>query len=100
MAAALRTTNGPSARADFTWMTRAASSLPEPDEPRMRMRLLVGATRSSALRSWLIAGDLPTMSALKLERSRSSFTSRFSCEASSARSVTRIRRSALNGFSM
>ena len=35
-----------------------------------------------------------------VERSRSSLTSRFSLEASSARSVTSTRRSALNGFSM
>ena len=28
-----------------------APRMPEPDDPRMRMRLLVGATRSRALRS-------------------------------------------------
>ena len=100
MAAALSTTKGPSARCDFMWMTRAASSLPVPDEPRIRTRLLVGATRSIALRSWLMAADLPIISAENVERSRSSRTSRFSFEASSARKATSTRRSALNGFSM
>ena len=60
IAAALMTTNGPSARADSAWIVRAASSLPAPDGPTIRMRLLVGATFSIVWRSWLIAGDLPT----------------------------------------
>ena len=64
------------------------------------MRLLVGARRSMAPRSWLMAGDLPIISADTVERSLSSRTSRFNCEASSARSVTSTSRSALNGFSM
>ena len=41
-------------------MVRAVSSLPAPDGPTIRMRLLVGATFSITWRSWLIAGDLPT----------------------------------------
>ena len=81
-------------------MTRAASSLPEPDTPRIRTRLLVGATRSIELLSWLMTADLPTISELWMLRSFRSFTSRLRREASSARSVTRLSRSALNGFSM
>ena len=34
------------ARRDNAWMRRAATSLPEPDGPVMRMRLRVGATLS------------------------------------------------------
>ena len=41
-------------------MVRAVSSLPEPDGPTMRMRLLVGATFSMVLRKWLIAPEPPT----------------------------------------
>ena len=39
---------------------RAASSLPAPDGPTIRMRLLVGATFSMVWRSWLIDGERPT----------------------------------------
>ena len=60
IAAALITTNGPLARPDRAWMLRAASSLPAPDGPTIRMRLLVGATFSMVWRSWLIADDCPT----------------------------------------
>ena len=67
MVAALMTTNGPPARLDWLWIMRAASSLPEPEGPTMSTRLLVGATRSIALRSWLIAGEAPT-SALRDRR--------------------------------
>ena len=51
IAAALITTNGPSARAEWLWMVRAASSLPAPEGPTIRMRLLVGATFSMVWRS-------------------------------------------------
>ena len=61
MAAALMTTNGPFARADSACRWRAASSLPAPDGPTIRIRLLVGATFSMVWRSWLIDGDRPTM---------------------------------------
>jgi len=46
IAAALMTTNGDSARADSRCNVRAASSLPAPEGPTIRMRLLVGATLS------------------------------------------------------
>ena len=100
MEAALSTTNGPSLRCELSCITRATSSLPEPALPRISTRLLVGATRSRAARSWFMAGDLPIISELTTERSRSSRTSRCSLEASSARSVTSSSRSALKGFSM
>ena len=51
IAAALITTNGPSVRAEWLWMVRAASSLPAPEGPMMRMRLLVGATFSTVWRN-------------------------------------------------
>ena len=60
IAAALMTTNGPLTRAEWPWMVRAASSLPAPAGPTIRMRLLVGATFSTVWRSWLIDDDLPT----------------------------------------
>ena len=60
IAAALMTTNGPCARAECAWMVRAASSLPAPDGPTIRTRLLVGATFSMVWRSWFIAGERPT----------------------------------------
>ena len=44
--AAFRATKGPVAREDFLCTMRATSSLPEPDGPRIMMRLLVGATLS------------------------------------------------------
>jgi hypothetical protein len=100
MVAALMTTKGPAARADASWMVRAASSLPLPGEPLMRMRELAGATRSMTWRNWLIAGDLPMIRLTAPARARSSVTSRFSREASSARSAISTSRSALNGFSM
>ena len=100
MAAALMTTNGPFARAESAWMVRAASSLPEPDGPTIRMRLLVGATFSMVWRSWLIAGEWPTSVVGSGASCLSSFTSRLSREVSSARSATSTSRSALNGFSM
>ena len=59
--AALMTTKGPLARVDSAWIVRAASSLPEPGAPVIMMRALVGATRSIVWRSWLTAGDWPTM---------------------------------------
>ena len=87
-------------RDDRAWMARAASSLPDPDGPRIMMRLLVGATRSMVWRSWLMADDMPIRSNVSPLRSLRSETSFFSFDVSSARSAIRIRRSALNGFSM
>ena len=43
---ALRTTNGPSARTDWAWISRAASSLPEPGGPEISTRELAGPSRS------------------------------------------------------
>ena len=100
MVAALSVTNGPPARADIAWMARATSSLPEPVGPMIIMRLLVGATRWMFWRSWLIAEDMPIRSKLSPLLIFRSETSRLSLEVSSARSAIRIRRSALNGFSM
>ena len=94
------TTNGPSARPDAVWMVRAVSSLPAPDGPTIRMRLLVGDTFSITWRSWLIADDLPTRLVGTGASCLSSFTSRLSREFSSARFATSTSRSALNGFSM
>ena len=93
-------TNGPCARGDVSWMTRAASSLPEPGAPVIMTREFVGPTRSITCRNWLSIGDLPTMRFVAPARARRSVTSRFSREASSARSATSTSRSALNGFSM
>jgi hypothetical protein len=45
------TTNGASARADNRCKVRAASSLPAPEGPMIRMRLLVGATFSMIWRN-------------------------------------------------
>ena len=81
-------------------MVRAVSSLPEPDGPTIRMRLLVGATLSMVWRRWLIAPEPPTRVAEYGASCLSSLTSRLSREVSSARSATSTRRSALNGFSM
>ena len=100
IAAALSSTNGPLARAEALCRLRAASSLPEPSAPVIITRALVGATRSRVWRSWLIATEPPTMRLAVPERAVRSRTSRRSREASSARSATRISRSALNGFSM
>ena len=98
--AALMTTKGALARADSACRVRAASSLPEPGAPVMRMRALVGATRSIVWRSWFTAGEWPTIRLACTERARRSLTSRLRREASSARSATSTSRSALNGFSM
>ena len=98
--AALITTKGPLAREDAPWSWRAASSLPEPGDPEIITRAFVGATRSSVWRSWFIATERPTMRSAWTERARRSLTSRLRREASSARSATRISRSALKGFSM
>ena len=98
--AALSDRNGPVLRAEAAWMARATISLPEPDGPMIMMRLLVGDTRSMVWRSWFMAADMPIRSKLSPERCLRSETSRFSFEVSSARSAIRIRRSALNGFSM
>ena len=81
-------------------MVRAASSLPEPEGPTIRMRLLVGATRSTVWRSCAIATDLPISVAGSGASCFSCLTSRLSREVSSARSATSTSRSALNGFSM
>ena len=100
IAAALMTTNGPSARADAEWMVRAVNSLPAPDGPTIRMRLLVGATFSMVWRNWLIAGERPIRLVGSGESCLRSRTSRFRREFSSARFATSTSRSALNGFSM
>ena len=60
IAAALITMNGPLARAEWAWIARAASSLPAPAGPTIKMRLLVGAIFSTVWRSWFIDDDLPT----------------------------------------
>ena len=91
---------GPAARADNRWMVRAASSLPEPEGPTIRMRLLVGATRSIVWRSCDIAAEWPISVAGSGASCLSCLTSRLSREVSSARSATSTSRSALNGFSM
>ncbi len=100
MAAALITTKGPLARADMSWMVRAASSLPAPEGPTTRMRLLVGATRSMVWCNCDIAAEPPTSLAGTGDCCLSCLTSRLSREVSSARSATSTSRSALNGFSM
>jgi hypothetical protein len=100
MVAALMTTNGPAARADEAWIVRAASSLPEPNGPTIRMRLLVGAALSIVWRSWFMTAERPTIAVDTGDSCLSSLTSRLSREVSSERSATRTRRSALNGFSM
>ena len=100
MAAALSTTKAASLRWERPCITRATSSLPEPAPPRIRTRLLVGATRSMDARSWLMAGDLPIISELTTERSLQLLDLALQLEASSARSVTSSSRSALKGFSI
>ena len=59
IAAALMTTNGPSARPEAVCSVRAASSLPAPDGPTIRMRLLALAARSMVWRSWFMQGERP-----------------------------------------
>ena len=56
IAAALMTTNGPSVRLDALCSVRAASSLPEPEGPTIRMRLLALAARSMVWRKLVHAG--------------------------------------------
>ncbi len=73
---------------------------PSPARPEIMTRALVAATRSRVWRSWLAACDWPTIRLACCDFVRSSFTSRFRRDASSARSATRTSRSALNGFSM
>ena len=100
MVAAFSVTNGPPARAEAAWIARATISLPEPEGPRIMMRLLVGATRSIVWRRWLMALDVPISSTESPLRFLRSLTSRRSLEVSSARSQISTSRSALNGFSM
>ena len=97
---ALRTTNGPLARRDLAWISRAATSLPEPGGPLIMMREPVGATRSIAWRTRIMAGALPISSVSSKARCRSSMTSRRSWLASMARWIACSSRSDLNGFSM
>ncbi len=80
MAAALITTNGPLARAEAARIMRAVSPLPEPEGPTIMMRLLVGATRSIAWRSWFITEERPTSCCATGVRCLRSRTSRFSRE--------------------
>ena len=100
MLAAFKVTNGPDLRDDRAWIALATSSLPDPEGPMTMMRLLVGATRSIVWRSWFIATEEPIRSKVSPVRFLRSTTSRRSFDVSSARSQTRIKRSALNGFSM
>src|SRR5688500_17960980 len=100
MVAQLSSTNGRSARLDLRCNRRAATSLPLPGGPENSTRLPVGATRSIAWRSWVIAAERPSRSAGPPTRARSSSFSRRSRAFSSARSRVTSRRSALNGFSM
>ena len=66
----------------------------------MRMRLLVGATRSMVWRNCAMAADRPISVAGCGAICLSCLTSRLSRDVSSARSATSTSRSALNGFSM
>ena len=100
IAAALMTTNGPSARLDALCSVRAASSLPEPEGPTIRMRLLALAARSMVWRNWFMQAERPVRTLAVGASCLSSFTSRLRREVSSARVATRISRSDLNGFSM
>ena len=100
MVAQLSTTNGPSARRERACTMRATTSFPDPASPVMRTRLLVGATRSMAWRTWLMAGERPISSLSGPARSLNSSISRLRFAASMARATTSTRRSALNGFSM
>ena len=81
-------------------MSRAASSLPEPAPPEMSTRELAGPSFSMMRLRFPTADDEPTMWSAAPPRALSSLTSRLRRDVSSARSATRIRRSALNGFSM
>jgi hypothetical protein len=100
IAGAFTTTKGALARVEFAWIIRAVSSLPEPAGPEMRMRELAGPTRSISRRRLAIADEAPTSCISPPAFERSSAISRRSRDASSARSTTRISRSALNGFSI
>ena len=100
MVAQLRATNGPSARRERACNMRATTSLPEPAGPVMRTRLLAGATRSTAWRTWAMAPDWPNNSVSVPARNRNSSFSRRRRAASMARSTSRIMRFAVNGFSM
>jgi len=73
---------------------RAANSLPEPDGPTIRIRLLALAARSMVWRSWFMQADRPVKILAAGASCLSSFTSRLSREVSSARVATRISRSA------
>ena len=81
-------------------MSLAASSLPEPAAPEMRMRELAGPSFSMIRLRLTSADDDPTIRLTEPPRARSSLTSRLRRDVSNARSAMRIRRSALNGFSM
>ena len=94
------TIKGPLALPDNWWSVRAANSLPAPEGPTMRTRLLVGATRSIAWRNCATTADFPTSVDGIGVNCLSCLTSRLSLEVSSARSATSTSRSALNGFSM
>ena len=100
MAEQFTTTNGPSARLEPWWISRATVSLPAPEGPVISTRLPVGATRSSWLRTLAAAPDEPTNVTSPPARRRRLTFSRRSRSASMARSTTSSRRSALKGFSM
>ncbi len=97
--AALMATNSPRPRELPSWISRAASSLPAPGGPAMRMRLLVGATREIMLRSCWAAAERPLSPSGVIACVRRRRFSRLSAAASSARSTTSSRRSDLKGFS-
>ena len=64
------------ARRERAWISRAATSLPEPAGPVISTRLLVGAILSISWRSCVMAEELPTSSPSSPALSFSSWTSR------------------------
>ena len=73
---------------------------PSRRRPEMRTRELAGPSFSMIRLRLTTADDDPTIRLTEPPRARSSLTSRLRREVSNARSAIRIRRSALNGFSM
>src|SRR6266581_1219005 len=85
IAAALMTTKGPSARPDALCSVRAANSLPAPEGPTIRIRLLALAARSMVWRSWFMQAERPVRTLAAGASCLSSLTSRFRREVCSAR---------------
>ena len=97
----MTTTNGPAARRDLAWIIRAATSLPEPGGPLIRMREPVGATRSIAWRTRIMAGAVPISSASS--KARFLQLRQLALEPAGLERPRRSQissRSDLNGFSM